>query len=60
MDDNEDFGMEYDEKLCTLSGTGDSIDLDLIKSLAKNSQFVCSTCGRAATNPQNLCSPEKM
>jgi hypothetical protein len=30
-----------------------------IKTLAKNAQYVCVACGRAAAKAENLCKPEK-
>ena len=30
-----------------------------IKKLAKDAQFVCAGCGRAAAKAENLCKPEK-
>jgi hypothetical protein len=31
-----------------------------IKGLIKNANYVCSCCGRAAANKENLCSPEPL
>ena len=58
--DEESFDMEYDEKICSLSGSENQNDLDLLKHLVKNSQYICSACGRTAANEYNLCSPEKL
>jgi hypothetical protein len=33
--------------------------LDVVKELAKNAQYVCRSCGRAAASKQHLCKPEK-
>jgi hypothetical protein len=33
--------------------------LSEIKALAKNAQYVCAACGRAAAKAENLCKPEK-
>jgi hypothetical protein len=60
MDGSERFNDEYDGKICELSGSDDQSDLELIKRLAKNSLYVCSTCGRSAANEENLCSPEAL
>lgn len=30
------------------------------RKLAKKPQFFCKSCGRAATNSENLCSPEEI
>jgi hypothetical protein len=58
MDDYDGFEFENEEKICSLSGSGDQIDLDLIKSLVKDSRYVCCTCGRSAANAERVCSPE--
>jgi hypothetical protein len=57
MDDRERYE-EYDGKICELSGSEDQSDIDTIKRLAKDSRFICTMCGRAAANEENLCSPE--
>ena len=44
----------HDQHMCSLSKDG---DFDLIKKLAKDAQFVCTKCGRAAKSPENLCAP---
>lgn len=58
--DEEKFDMESDEKLCSLSGSDNQNDLDLLKHLAKDSQYICSMCSRSAASEYNLCSPEKL
>ena len=35
-------------------------DLGRIKELAKEAQFFCKNCGRAAHNDANLCNPSKL
>ena len=34
--------------------------MDQVADLAKNSQYVCHFCGRAAAKPGNLCEPIKI
>jgi hypothetical protein len=60
MNKDESFDSEFDTKLCTLSGSNDQTDLDLIKSLEQDSRYVCIGCGRTAANEENLCSPEAL
>lgn len=60
MDKDEGYNSGSDEKICSLSGSGDRADLDRIKSLVKNSRYVCSSCGRAAVDSENLCAPEML
>ena len=60
MDEDEEFNVEYDEKICTISGVGDEIDLDRLRSLIKDSRYICSNCGRSASSAGNLCAPERL
>jgi hypothetical protein len=60
MDRSEDFDDECGEKICSISGSGDEADLELLRKLVKNSRYVCSTCGRSAFNADSLCSPENI
>ena len=60
MDKGDDYDIECDDKVCFLSGSGDEMDLDRMKHLVKNSNYVCSTCGRSAMHERNLCAPEKL
>jgi hypothetical protein len=60
MNDREKLDSESDEKVCFISGTRDEADLDYLKNLVRGSQYICSSCGRAALSPENLCSPEKL
>jgi hypothetical protein len=60
MDREDRFGEEYDGKICDLSNSDDQGDFDLLKHLAKDSRYICATCGRSAANAENLCSPEML
>jgi len=60
MDDREDFDSACEDKMCSISGSGDEANLDLLKRMVKNSRYVCSACGRSALNADNLCSPESL
>jgi hypothetical protein len=55
-----DFDSGYDKKICSLTSSGDQVDLKLIKQLVKDSRYVCRTCGRSAADSERLCSPETM
>lgn len=35
-------------------------DLEKIKKLVKDAEFVCKNCGRAAKDEENLCNPSKL
>jgi hypothetical protein len=45
------------DKICEMDFVSDS-GANELKSLVKNSMFVCRSCGRAAANEENLCQPE--
>jgi hypothetical protein len=35
-------------------------DLEKVKKLVKDAEYVCKSCGRAAKNEENLCNPTKL
>jgi hypothetical protein len=35
----------------------DDTDLDEIKKLVRDAQFICKNCGRTAKSEENLCNP---
>jgi uncharacterized protein YegP (UPF0339 family) len=47
----------HEKHLCKLMASGD-VELNRIKDLVRNPQYVCRTCGMAATSADNLCAPE--
>ncbi len=47
-------------KVCSLSGSDDQLDFDLLKRLSKNSQYFCSECKRSANDSTVLCSPVEL
>jgi hypothetical protein len=46
-----------DKAICEIDFSSDSGFKEL-KSLIKDSRFVCRNCGRAAGNEESLCEPE--
>jgi|WetSurMetagenome_2_1015567.scaffolds.fasta_scaffold1259495_2 hypothetical protein len=46
-----------DKVVCEIDFSSDS-GLKELKSLIKDSKFVCRDCGRAATSEESLCKPE--
>ena len=60
MKEGENFDVESDDKICSVSCSGDQIDLDRLRRLVKDSRYICSACGRSAANADNLCSPEML
>ncbi|MFW5798581.1 MAG: hypothetical protein ACOCXX_02890 [Planctomycetota bacterium] len=49
---------DHGDKMCNMTCCPCHLDLDKIKSLADNPQFICSSCGRVANSADNLCKPE--
>ncbi len=48
----------HDQHLCKLYGEGVAQDNpDQYAHLVRDPQFVCKSCGRVATQKENLCSP---
>lgn len=35
-------------------------DLDAIKKLVRDPEYICKNCGRAAKDKENLCNPTKL
>ena len=60
MDDRENFDSESEDKVCSINASGDPSDLQRLRRLAKNSRYICSSCGRSAKNEENLCCPEEL
>lgn len=50
----------HDDKLCAMTCCPGRIDLNALKPLVKDPKYICSECGRAAANADNLCSPKKL
>jgi len=54
---------DHEHHLCYLvarKGLLMESDLKTLKGLVSEANFVCSTCGRAATKAENLCHPIKL
>jgi hypothetical protein len=58
MDKSQNLDAERDDKICSLTASGNQMDLDLIRSLVKDSRYICSACGRTTGHAENLCDPE--
>ena len=48
----------HEKHLCKI--WADTYDVDEVKGIIKDSQFVCKVCGRAAANKENLCDPASL
>lgn len=49
-----------DSKICSEFGSGEPVDLKSLKSRIKNPEYVCSSCGRSASEKSSLCWPEDL
>ncbi|MEJ2246108.1 MAG: hypothetical protein P8Y80_08560 [Acidobacteriota bacterium] len=48
------------DKICSVSESNDEHRMEYLKSMVKNSEYVCSVCGRAASGEEALCAPESV
>ena len=48
------------DKICSINETNDGRRMEYLKSMVKNSEYVCSSCGRAASTEDAICSPENI
>jgi hypothetical protein len=48
------------QKICSVYGSGDSVELESVRDKFENPQYVCRNCGRATSDSSSLCSPEKL
>lgn len=55
-----DRGIPDYEKMCFLSDSNEERRMEMLMSMAKDPQYVCSACGRAASSEEAVCSPEKL
>jgi DNA-directed RNA polymerase subunit RPC12/RpoP len=46
------------DKICSINESGDAHRMEYLKSLVGNPEYICSTCGRAASSQGAICSPE--
>ncbi len=54
---------EHEKHLCYMVARGGLLmeeDLKTLKELVSEANYVCETCGRAATKAENLCHPIKL
>ena len=52
-----DFHPDHEKHLCHISSLR---NMKTVGQLAKDAQYVCIVCGRAAKSPRNLCEPGKI
>lgn len=51
---------EHGEKMCALACCPCNLDVDKLKPLVNDPQYICSSCGRVANDKKNLCRPEPL
>ena len=45
----------HEKHLCKI--WADTYDVDQVKDIVKNAQYICKVCGRVAAKQENLCDP---
>ena len=59
LQDSHDFTHDFNSsKICSAYGSGESVDWETLKSVIGDPEYVCSGCGRSASDASSLCSPE--
>jgi hypothetical protein len=53
----DDLHPDHEKHLCHIIGLR---NMKTAGALAKDAQFICAACGRAAKHPINLCEPAKI
>jgi hypothetical protein len=46
-----------ENKLCALTCCPCNLDLEVVKPLVNDPNFICKACGRVANSETNLCQP---
>jgi hypothetical protein len=59
-DSQSQFGELGDSKICSEFGSGEPEDFKSLKSRIRNPDYVCSSCGRSASDKSSLCWPEDL
>ena len=49
---------QHSEKMCSMACCPCNLDVEKLKSLTNNAQYICTSCGRVANDKKNLCKPE--
>ena len=47
----------HENKMCGLTCCPCNLDLEKIKRLVRDAQYICKACGRVAADAKNLCEP---
>jgi hypothetical protein len=55
-----DFEELNDDKLCSMGNPVDRNEIEALKVLVKDPEYICSTCGRASSKAEILCKPEML
>jgi hypothetical protein len=50
----------HDEKMCAMTCCRCHLDVEKLKPLVKNAQFICKGCGRVAADQKHLCDPVQL
>ncbi len=47
-------------RMCQLTQPAHKFDLEKVKKLTSDPEFICKCCGRTANNKENSCSPASL
>jgi hypothetical protein len=50
-------GHDHSEKMCALTCCPCHLDVEKLKPLVRDPQFICRACGRVAAEEKRLCEP---
>jgi DNA-directed RNA polymerase subunit RPC12/RpoP len=53
-------GVPDRDKICSISESKDGHRMEYLRGMVKNSEYVCSSCGRSASAEEAVCSPENI
>jgi len=60
MSEKSNPGVPDRDKICSISESNSGRRMDYLKSMVRNSNYVCGLCGRAASDEEAVCSPENI
>ena len=56
----EDNAGAHGEKMCAMACCPCNLNVEKLKPLVNDANFICGSCGRVANDKKNLCCPEPL
>ena len=47
----------HETKMCAMACCPCNLDVEKLKPLVRDAQYICESCGRVAASAENLCKP---